>query len=138
MIAHSAAWCQCSSRMPPLVRRMLTPEIVFETGKSACVTWRAQPPFWMRFGASLNDAQPFGIEPTSVGGGDCAEGNWSPRRGFCGPGSARLPGPLPLMAPCGGRSGLPNDAALADVAASAPTADTAKTSRREYMAVTPV
>jgi len=35
---------------------MLTPEISSEIAKSACVTWRAQPPFWMRFGALLNEA----------------------------------------------------------------------------------
>src|SRR2546423_15309814 len=74
MIAHSAAWCQCNSLMPPAVKRMLTPVIVFEIAKSACVTWRAQPPFWMRFGALLKDAQSIGMPPTSVAGGGFADG----------------------------------------------------------------
>ena len=33
MIAHSACWCQCSSRMPPAESRMLTPEISVEIGE---------------------------------------------------------------------------------------------------------
>ena len=49
---------------------------VLEMAKSVCVTWRAQPPFWMRLGALLNDAQSIGMPPTSVAGGVCAEGNW--------------------------------------------------------------
>jgi hypothetical protein len=36
---------------------MLTPDISFEIAKSSTVTWRAQPPFWTRFGALLKDAQ---------------------------------------------------------------------------------
>jgi hypothetical protein len=31
--------------------------MVSEIAKSAWVTWRAQPPFWIRFGALLNEAQ---------------------------------------------------------------------------------
>ena len=38
MIAHSAAWCQCSSRIPPATRRMFTPAISLEIGKSSIVT----------------------------------------------------------------------------------------------------
>src|SRR2546430_13559927 len=75
MNAHSAKTCQCSSRTPPAVSRMLTPAMVSEIWKSACVTWRAQPPFWMRFGALLNDAQNCGRSPTSVGGGEDAAGD---------------------------------------------------------------
>src|SRR5450631_1213027 len=74
----------------------------------------------MRFGALLNDAQNIGMSLTSVGGGDRADGNWLPIAGFCGPGSVRLAGlPLVLMAPCGGSSGFPKDAARAVVAAAA-------------------
>src|SRR5208282_1461572 len=74
----------------------------------------------MRFGALLNDAQKSGMSLTSVGGGNCADGNWLPIAGFCGPGSVRLAGlPLVLMAPCGGSSGLPKEAARAVVAAAA-------------------
>src|SRR5258708_40067244 len=124
MIAHSAALCQCNAGMPPAVRRILTPVMVVEIAKSSCVTWRAQPPFWTRFGALLNEAQSSGMPPTSVAGGNCAEGNWLPMAGLCGPGSARLPGPLALTAPCGGWSGLPNEAAFAALAVmTAPAAD---------------
>src|ERR1700737_4156831 len=113
MIAHSAAWCQCNSLIPPAVSRMLTPVIVSEIAKSACVTWRAQPPFWTRFGALLNEAQSIGMPPTSVGGGNCAEGNWLPIASLCGPGSLRFPGPLALIAPCGAWSGLLEEEARA-------------------------
>ena len=111
--AHSANSCQCSSRMPPEVRRMLTPAIVSEIWKSNWVTCRAQPPFWIRFAALLNDAQNCGMPPVSVAGGDTAAGNWSAIAGFCGPGSVRLAGFVALMVPCGGRSGSPNPAARA-------------------------
>src|SRR5882724_12945868 len=76
--------------MPPAVSRMLTPDISFEIAKSSTVTWRAQPPFWTRFGALLKEAQSIGMPPTSVAGGNCADGNWLPMAGLCGPGSARL------------------------------------------------
>src|SRR5438045_2845661 len=108
MNAHSAKTCQCSSRTPPAVSRMLTPAMVSEIWKSACVTCRAQPPFWIRFGALLNDAQNCGRSPTSVAGGDDAAGNWSASTGLCGPGSVTLAGFVALTAPCGGSSGLPN------------------------------
>src|SRR5882757_5485971 len=137
MIAHSAAWCQCNSLMPPAVNRMLTPVIVFEIAKSSCVTWRAQPPFWMRFGALLNEAQSIGMPPTSVAGGNCAEGNWLPIASLCGPGSLRLPGPLALIAPSGGWSGLPKEAACA-APATAPAADTTSTFRLENMIAAPL
>src|SRR3979411_2722600 len=134
MIAHSAAWCQCNSLMPPAVNRMLTPVIVSEIAKSFCVTSRAQPPFWTRFGAWLTEAQTIGLPPSAVGGGNCAEGNSLPIASLCGPGSLRFPGALPLIAPCGGRSGLPNEAARAALAViTAPAADTASTSRLENM-----
>src|ERR1700730_8309927 len=134
MTAHSAAWCQCSSLMPPDVSRMLTPVIVLEIAKSSCVTWRAQPPFWTRFGALLNDAQSIGMPPTSVAGGNCADGNWLPRASLCGPGSLRFPGALALIAPCGGRSGLPKEAACAALAViTAPAADTASISRLQNL-----
>src|ERR1700752_5266378 len=62
----------------------------------------------MRRGALLNDAQLSGMLPTSVAGGENAEGNWSLIAGFCGPGSVTLLGFLALIAPWGGSSGLPN------------------------------
>src|SRR5260221_14496309 len=118
--------------MPPAVSRMLRPEIVFEIAKSACVTWRPQPPFWTRLGALLNEAQSIGMPPTSVAGGNCAEGNWLLMAPLCGPGSFRFPGALALIAPCGGWSGLPKEAARAAVATT-PAADTASTFRLENM-----
>src|SRR5262245_6466503 len=136
MIAHSAAWCQCSSRMPPADRRMLTPAISFEMAKSATVTWRAQPPFWMRLEAVLNEDQFSGRPPTSVGGGDCTSGNCLARSVFCGPGSVRLLGLLALTAPCAGSSGLPNVAACAEPTTAAP-ADKASMSRRENIVLAP-
>src|SRR5580700_577916 len=124
MNAHSAKTCQCNSRRPPAVSRMLTPAIVSEIWKSNCVTCRAQPPFWIRFGALLNDAQNCGRSLTSVGGGEDAAGNRSASAALCGPGSVRLAGFVALTAPCGGSSGLPNEAACAvertDAAASPP------------------
>src|SRR5260221_13316454 len=84
--------------------------MVSEIWKSACVTGRAQPPFWIRFGALLKDAQNCGISPTSVAGGDDAAGNWSASTGLCGPGSVRLAGFFAFTAPCGGWSGVPNEA----------------------------
>src|SRR5258708_1429694 len=118
--------------MPPGPRRMLTPEIASEIAKSACVTCRAQPPFWMRFCALLNEPQNSCMSPTSVGGGLWKDGNWLATAGFWGPGSASPPG-LALIAPCGGLSGLPNEAALAAVAtiAAPPAAPSARMSRRE-------
>src|SRR6201987_6344145 len=136
MMAHSAPWCQCSSRMPPAVRRMLTPEISLETAKSSTVTWRAQPPFWMRLDALLDDAQVVGIPPTSVAGAACADGNWSPSAGLFGAGSVRFPGPFALIAPCGGSAGLPKVPAFAaDTVIAAPMVDAANKSRLENMIV---
>jgi len=54
--------------------------------------------------------------------------------GFCGPGSTRLRGFWALIAPCGGRSGLPKVCAFTLVAAPAskpPAADAANRARRE-------
>src|SRR6266852_275509 len=99
----------------------------------------------MRRGALLNDAQLSGMLPTSVAGGEKADGNWSLIAGFCGPGSAMLLGLVALIAPCGGSSGLPKDiaafsgAAVAAVMVAAattpPTAVAANTSRLEIMAL---
>src|ERR1700722_3188773 len=98
----------------------------------------------MRRGALLNDAQLSGPLPTSVGGGENADGNWSLMAGFCGPGSVALLGLTPLMAPCGGSSGFPKEigafsgAALAAFIAAAvttpPTAVAANMSRLDIIA----
>src|ERR1700737_3049928 len=73
----------------------------------------------MRRGALLNDAQLSGILPTSVGGGENADGNWSLMAGICGPGSVMLLGLVALIAPCGGSSGLPKEIAAFSGAAVA-------------------
>jgi hypothetical protein len=74
----------------------------------------------MRLGALLNDAQNIGMDPTSVAGGEKAAGNWLDKAGFCGPGSVALDGFFVVFRmPCGGSSGLPNEAARAVAAALA-------------------
>src|SRR3984893_16099987 len=84
--------------------------------------------------ASTKEAQSIGMAPTSVAGGNCAEGNWLPIASLCGPGSLRFPGALALIAPCGGRSGLPKEAACAALAViTAPAADTASISRLQNL-----
>src|SRR5246127_176979 len=123
--AHPATSCRSISLTPPDVSRMLTPAIVSEIWKSDWVTCRAQPPFWIRFAALLNDAQNCGRSFVEVAGGDTAAGNWSAIAGLFGPGSVKLAGFVALTAPVGGVSGLPNPCARAferiDVAASPPT-----------------
>src|SRR5258705_2156471 len=76
--------------MPPAGSRMLTPEMVSATANDSCVTWRAQPPFWMRRGALLNEAQLSGMLPTSVGGGENAR-KLIPDRRILRPGIADAP-----------------------------------------------
>jgi len=121
--------------MPPEVSRMLTPVIVSEIWKSYWVTCRAQPPFWIRFAALLNDAQNCGMLFVDVAGGDTAAGNWSAIAGFCGPGSVKLAGFVALTAPVGGVFGLPKDwaCALAAAATSEPPAVAARILRRDKL-----
>src|SRR5260370_28120518 len=102
----------------------------------------------MRSGALLNDAQLSGMLPTSVGGGENADGNWSLMAGFCGPGSVTLRGFLALIAPCGGSFGLPKVISLFTGAAFAvvivavvttpPAAVAANISRLDIMLSTPL
>src|SRR5690242_17567471 len=133
MTAHSACWCQCSSRTPPGPRRMLTPAMVVEILKSSWVICRAQPPSWIRFGDRLNDAQNRGMPLTSVAGGLRHAGSLPARLGSCGPGSLSAFEFVTLTAPSAGWSGLPNDAAFAAEAAAttAPAPPTASKLRRE-------
>src|SRR5258708_6308691 len=99
----------------------------------------------MRRGALLNVAQLSGMVPTSVGGGENADGNWSLMAGFCGPGSVMLLGFVALIAPWGGSSGLPKEtaafsgAAAAAVAAAVTTPATvvANASRLDIILATP-
>jgi hypothetical protein len=88
----------------------------------------------MRRGALLKDAQNIGMSPTSVGGGEKASGNCEANAGFCGPGSVALAGlSLVLIAPWGGRSGLPNVCAFAAMLAvtTVPAAAAVNTLRRD-------
>ncbi len=112
---------------------MLTPEISVEIAKSDCVTWRPQPPSWMRRGARLNEDQNCGELPTSVGGGVRKEGSVPASAGSLGPWMASVAGSVTLAAPCGGWSGLPKVAAVAAVTAMAapPVAVVARMWRRE-------
>src|ERR1700730_19107515 len=87
---------------------MSTPVMVFEIAKSAGVPCGPQPPFWIRFGTLLNDAQNCGKSFVSPAGGEFAAGNWSAIAGLCGPGSVRLAGVVALIAPFGGSVGVPN------------------------------
>src|SRR6266851_1060713 len=100
----------------------------------------------MRRGALLNVAQLSGMVPTSVGGGENADGNWSLMARLCGPGSVTLLGFVALIAPCGGSSGLPKETAafsgapMAAVAAvtTLAAAVVANTSRLDTILSTPV
>src|ERR1700719_352267 len=73
---------------------------------------------------------------TSVAGGSWNDGNWPASAGFCGPGSSRLVGLLPLIRPSGGLSGLPKVAALAAPVTPRAAADAAaprRLSRRDKL-----
>jgi hypothetical protein len=109
MIAHSAVWCQCNSRIPPGARCMLTPAISSEIAKSSDVNSRAHPPFWIRLGEMLKEDQKKAWVLISVGGGSICEGNWLRIASLCGPSLRRLSRlPSVFMRPSGGKSGLPN------------------------------
>ena len=107
---HSASLCQCSSRTPPAVRRMLTPAIVLAIGNSRCVTSLDQPPGRIFMCVSANEKRRFGIEPWSVAGGVRKSGFSASRSGSRGP---RMVAPL---LPSMGLGGLPCAAAAAAVA----------------------
>src|SRR5690349_18691449 len=87
MIAHSAAVCQCNSRIPPAVRRMFTPAIDFETGSSRTVTSRDHPPSKVRRFESENGYLNVGTPPESVSGGTLISGFAVSRDLSVGPGS---------------------------------------------------
>src|SRR5262252_4899982 len=72
--AHSAAACQCNSRTPPAVSRILTPAMDLEIGNSRTVTSRDQPPSWSRLCASEKGYLNVGTEPASVAGGTFESG----------------------------------------------------------------
>src|SRR5271166_2176953 len=114
---------------------MLTPAIVVEILKSSSVICRAQPPFWMRLGARLNEAQNCGMPLTSVAGGLRKLGSWPASPGSCGPGSVNALGLVTLTAPSGGRSGLPKTPAAWAAAVIAANPPAASIARRERFAV---
>src|ERR1700751_3124266 len=90
----------------------------------------------MRRGEVLNEDQTCGMLPTSVAGGENADWSCLLIAGSCGPGSVALAGFLALIAPCGGSSGLPKDAAAAAVAeTAAPAAAVAMTLRRDNIII---
>src|SRR6202044_3800553 len=87
MNAHSAPTCQCSSRIPPLIKRICTPAIFFEIGRSRTVTCRVQPPPSIRLCASENGYLNGGCPPESVFGGHTESSFWPSRTVlFFGPG----------------------------------------------------
>src|SRR5580658_6243395 len=99
MNAHSAAVCQCNSRTPPAVSRILTPAIVLETSSSRTVTSRDQPPSCNRLWPKANGYLKVCTPPASVGGGFPAEGFCESRGEFTGPGSLALRS-APCATPC--------------------------------------
>src|ERR1700728_385515 len=94
MMAHSAAVCQCSSRMPPAVNRMSTPAIDFETASSRTVTSRDHPPSCMRLCESAKGYLKVWTPPASVGGGKKESGFWVSSGALPGPGALALRSPL--------------------------------------------
>src|SRR6202030_2952431 len=114
---------------------MLTPAMVVEMWKSSRVICRAQPPFWMRLGARLNEAQNCGMPLTSVAGGLRKLGSWPASPGSCGPGSVNALGLVTLTAPSGGRSGLPKPLAARAAAVRAADPPAANIARRERFAL---
>ena len=69
MKAHSAGLCQCSSRTPPALSRMLTIAMSVEDGISRIVVCRDQPPSLILTWLSVKDHLKVGSVPLSVAGG---------------------------------------------------------------------
>src|ERR1700722_14168860 len=90
MNAHSAAVCQCSSRMPPAVKRMSTPAIDLETANSRTVTSRDHPPSCIRLCEIPKGYLKVCTPPASVCGGKNESGFCSSIAGFPGPGALAL------------------------------------------------
>src|SRR5579883_239768 len=106
MMDHSAALCQCSSRMPPASRRMLTPASSLAMGSSRAVTSRDQPPWYTRLFASENGNLKPGMLPESETGGTLESGFAVSSARLVGPGELiacarplRTPGTLSMCAP---------------------------------------
>src|SRR3984885_3122058 len=94
MNAHSAAACQCNSRMAPVSSRMFTPAMSLEMGRSRTVTCLAQPPLETLLWPRENEYLKTFTSPASVGGGLNESGFSAMSDGFFGSGS--LGGP-PLL-----------------------------------------
>src|SRR5699024_1381335 len=71
---HSASLCQCISRTPPGVKRMLTPATCLEIGNSRSVTSRDQPPCYIRTCVSEYENFILSSVPPSVAGGTIISG----------------------------------------------------------------
>src|SRR5689334_18370483 len=95
---HSAALCQCNSRMPPASRRIFTPASCFAIGSSLAVTSRDQPPWYTRLFASENGNLKPGMLPVSESGGIRVSGLAASSAGFLGPG-ALIVCERPLLTP---------------------------------------
>src|ERR1700730_13986258 len=90
----------------------------------------------MRLGARLKEDQNCGIPLTSVAGGLRKDGMLLASAGSCGPGSASARLLVTFIAPSGGRSGLPNEAACAaDAATTTSAALTLRRLRRENSSI---
>src|SRR5271154_3555296 len=86
-MAHSASTCQWSSRTPPAVSRISTPDMVVEIGNSRTETWRVQPPLNTRLREREKEYLNGFTVPLSLDG-DHSESGFSAARGrFCWPGS---------------------------------------------------
>src|SRR6266404_291155 len=122
MIAHSAAVCQCSSRIPPAFSLMLTPAIVFETGSSRTVTSLDHPPANTRLFERENGYLQVGTPPASDTRGMLVSVLALSRALSVGPGSVRVAA-LPVLTPCWAIAGTANNPA---VAATAPVPNSKK------------
>src|SRR5205085_1953547 len=100
MMAHSAAVCQWSSRMPPAVSLIFTPAIDLETGNSRTVTSRDHPPSNTRRFESENGYLKVGTPPASVSGGTLTSALAASSDLFVGPGS-EIRSVLPVFTPAG-------------------------------------
>ena len=99
MKAHSAGLCQCSSRTPPALSRMLTMARSVEEGISRIVVCRDQPPSLILMWLSANDHLKVGSVPLSVAGGLILSGLCASREGFDGP---MIGAPFSPRTGCGG------------------------------------
>src|SRR5882757_7915650 len=108
MKAHSAGLCQCSSRTPPALSRILTRARSVDEGISRIVVCLDQPPSLILTWLSVKDHREVGSVPLSVTGGRTLSGLWASRAGFLGP---RIGAPLSPRTGWGGSSAVSGDPA---------------------------